>query len=240
MYGNFQGFMFRGVRLAPLTGAGDSDDIAMLFGFTDQGGKPVLTHVHVASAYLPVDFRGRALLWLGNATDAQSLPLVQDVFATTSIPDLREDVVSAIGIHGSSSPVGPILVKLLTSREWEDVRSQAAEWLGFHPTAAAVVALSAAARTDQSGDVRRRAAEALGDNSFPAATDSVIAIAKTATDGDTRRQAVEGLGQKSGDRAFAALVSIAKTDSDRKSTRLNSSHLVISYAVFCLKKKNVT
>src|SRR5205807_5151295 len=27
------------------------------------------------------------------------------------------------------------------------------------------------------------------------------------------------------------------TDGDRKSTRLNSSHLVISYAVFCLKKK---
>src|SRR5256885_6188307 len=26
---------------------------------------------------------------------------------------------------------------------------------------------------------------------------------------------------------------------DRKSTRLNSSHLVISYAVFCLKKKKV-
>src|SRR5256885_10144384 len=27
---------------------------------------------------------------------------------------------------------------------------------------------------------------------------------------------------------------------DRKSTRLNSSHLVISYAVFCLKKKRIT
>src|SRR5437667_9118903 len=26
--------------------------------------------------------------------------------------------------------------------------------------------------------------------------------------------------------------------SDRKSTRLNSSHITISYAVFCLKKKN--
>src|SRR5256885_7647823 len=36
-----------------------------------------------------------------------------------------------------------------------------------------------------------------------------------ALQGDTRRRAV----------------------SDRKSTRLNSSHLVISYAVFCLKKK---
>src|SRR5688500_19112413 len=28
-----------------------------------------------------------------------------------------------------------------------------------------------------------------------------------------------------------------ENSSDRKSTRLNSSHLVISYAVFCLKKK---
>src|SRR5258708_31862757 len=27
---------------------------------------------------------------------------------------------------------------------------------------------------------------------------------------------------------------------DRKSTRLNSSHQIISYAVFCLKKKNKT
>src|SRR5688500_19922190 len=30
---------------------------------------------------------------------------------------------------------------------------------------------------------------------------------------------------------------IPRTHQDRKSTRLNSSHLVISYAVFCLKKK---
>src|SRR2546426_2424514 len=30
------------------------------------------------------------------------------------------------------------------------------------------------------------------------------------------------------------------SNEDRKSTRLNSSHLVISYAVFCLKKKKKT
>src|SRR5690625_5732863 len=35
---------------------------------------------------------------------------------------------------------------------------------------------------------------------------------------------------------------ILETDGgrDRKSTRLNSSHVAISYAVFCLKKKNKT
>src|SRR5256885_9139094 len=41
-------------------------------------------------------------------------------------------------------------------------------------------------------------------------------------------------------RAIAACVDPKVLDpsfADRKSTRLNSSHLVISYAVFCLKKK---
>src|SRR5438128_4382292 len=32
---------------------------------------------------------------------------------------------------------------------------------------------------------------------------------------------------------------VAGIDRDRKSTRLNSSHGSISYAVFCLKKKNI-
>src|SRR5256885_5610024 len=33
---------------------------------------------------------------------------------------------------------------------------------------------------------------------------------------------------------------VGRDQRDRKSTRLNSSHLVISYAVFCLKKKKKT
>src|SRR5215467_15252972 len=36
---------------------------------------------------------------------------------------------------------------------------------------------------------------------------------------------------------FGAILLVAEGRRDRKSTRLNSSHLVISYAVFCLKKK---
>src|SRR5256885_12966314 len=43
-----------------------------------------------------------------------------------------------------------------------------------------------------------------------------------------------------GRRTFSNLPSLpawSAPPSDRKSTRLNSSHLVISYAVFCLKKK---
>src|SRR5256885_12578343 len=37
----------------------------------------------------------------------------------------------------------------------------------------------------------------------------------------------------------SSFTKVAHEFADRKSTRLNSSHLVISYAVFCLKKKNI-
>src|SRR5690554_3668087 len=41
-------------------------------------------------------------------------------------------------------------------------------------------------------------------------------------------------------RAVAAADFKGRSDRDRKSTRLNSSHVRISYAVFCLKKKKRT
>src|SRR5260221_6290187 len=59
-----------------------------------------------------------------------------------------------------------------------------------------------------------------------------------------RKYAPKGAGAvftfslKGGYQAGVDLVSNLKLFSDRKSTRLNSSHTVISYAVFCLKKKN--
>src|SRR5256885_4140831 len=38
-------------------------------------------------------------------------------------------------------------------------------------------------------------------------------------------------------RGLLPVIELPPGSRDRKSTRLNSSHLVISYAVFCLKKK---
>src|SRR2546426_8553026 len=52
-----------------------------------------------------------------------------------------------------------------------------------------------------------------------------------------------GLGTQGGETRGSVRVRVdqpAHGAQDRKSTRLNSSHLVISYAVFCLKKKKNT
>src|SRR5689334_24740799 len=56
---------------------------------------------------------------------------------------------------------------------------------------------------------------------------------------ELRRDATEGLDaeRQRGDVQEQDVLDLALEDADRKSTRLNSSHSSISYAVFCLKKK---
>src|SRR3712207_8087802 len=59
--------------------------------------------------------------------------------------------------------------------------------------------------------------------------------------GQLVHRVVEGVEAGEGDElepvAHGAQLALELRDGDRKSTRLNSSHANISYAVFCLKKK---
>src|SRR3712207_7965060 len=57
-------------------------------------------------------------------------------------------------------------------------------------------------------------------------------------DDDRQRESPEG---HAGDPAYVLVIQReVRPPGDRKSTRLNSSHANISYAVFCLKKKKKT
>src|SRR5699024_12276220 len=58
--------------------------------------------------------------------------------------------------------------------------------------------------------------------------------------GRRREVAAAAAGTRPGGRVRRALPGGPGSHPDRKSTRLNSSHVSISYAVFCLKKKSVT
>src|SRR5690606_42007355 len=66
---------------------------------------------------------------------------------------------------------------------------------------------------------------------------------RTAAERDAHAVGVDDIGRNDvalqllGADAAVAVV-VVQIEEDRKSTRLNSSHVKISYAVFCLKKKN--
>src|SRR5690606_40102030 len=80
-------------------------------------------------------------------------------------------------------------------------------------------------------------------------SDLVVGERRTAAQGAVERgdllaQAHEVVVERGGDAGAEGLhrgvVGLARLSLDRKSTRLNSSHVKISYAVFCLKKKSST
>src|SRR5690625_1412405 len=79
----------------------------------------------------------------------------------------------------------------------------------------------------------------LGDGSFTAEDGHIkpgqsLTLRTTAPESaDTTKEVVVTVGGVSG----SFVVTTMEDKEDRKSTRLNSSHVAISYAVFCLKKK---
>src|SRR5205807_9432025 len=63
----------------------------------------------------------------------------------------------------------------------------------------------------------------------------VLQLAMVGINAMTAHQLLRGYGNPAASDRWIGQT--AGNSGDRKSTRLNSSHLVISYAVFCLKKK---
>src|SRR5438045_7970462 len=74
------------------------------------------------------------------------------------------------------------------------------------------------------------------ERALSAKDDYVVAVKLSHDAQDKLEQLVQAGVFRSRAEAAAFLID----EGDRKSTRLNSSHLGISYAVFCLKKKNMT
>src|SRR5207302_10180018 len=74
-------------------------------------------------------------------------------------------------------------------------------------------------------------------HSFPTRRSSDLALSSTRDRGRPQRPPRSAIGLA---RRHATSVARDPRDADRKSTRLNSSHVKISYAVFCLKKKKKT
>lgn len=210
--GSPTGLSTGGVPLSALFGARSPGDLAVLLSFTNAGGRPVLDRVHLSSYVIPVHFSGQPVLWLGDAPDAESVPLMRGYFDQTSNRDLRYDLVSVIGAHADSRVVVPLLTQWVRSSEPEELRADAAEWLGYHPDPAALAELARAARQDRSSRVRAEAAESVGDLQLEAAADTLIALARTLQDHGARLEAVESLGARDEQRALDALLELIRSD----------------------------
>jgi beta-lactamase regulating signal transducer with metallopeptidase domain/HEAT repeat protein len=196
----------------PLSVPGAGRGIKLLLEFERTRGEPTLRAVHASTFSIPVETKELPVFWLGDADPAQSLDRLDRLYRTISPAELKHDVIATIGVHDASAAVVAWLEGRIASRDPDELRGDAAEWIAWHPIAASITALDRTARSDRSSPVRQEAAEALGDLAMPEATPVLIELAKTLSDPDARREAVEALGERPELAARDALASIAKQD----------------------------
>jgi hypothetical protein len=190
-------------------------DVAILLRYEGDGSKDP-DKVEMSNFELNFDFQGLPLIWLGDASDDQSLTLLRGLYAGTKREETRKHVLAAVGIHNTPALVIPILESVLVSRDADELRKDAAFWIGQQDDPAALKVLRRAARTDRSCGVRKGAVFAISQVELEAAIDELIDLARTADNAGVRHEAVFWLGQRASKKAGAALVEFATKDGDSR------------------------
>ncbi len=184
-------------------------DIAILCRY-DAGKPAVLDAVRMSNLDLSFDFEDRPLIWLGAAADEESIALIKRQFAESRGDKVRENLLAAAGVHGTPALIIPFLEKVLTGGGPDDLRKEAAFWIGQQSDASCLRILVRAAQSDNSREVREGAVFAISQVELPEAVDELIALARGDSRPDVKKQSIFWLGQIASKKAGAALEDFAR------------------------------
>jgi HEAT repeat protein len=180
----------------------------------DPGRPVVLSEAGMSNLDLSFDFEGAPLYWLGQAPEDQSLALVRDLYGRNGTEKVREHLIAAAGCHGTPKLVLPFLESVLSGPGADDLRKDAAFWIGQQTDPESLRILAKAARSDRSQEVREGAVFAISELDLPEAVDELIALARGAERKDVRKQAVFWLSQIATKKSGPVLAEIAAGDAD--------------------------
>jgi hypothetical protein len=190
-------------------------DVAIMFRFG--AGKPTeIEKVELSNVSLAFDLEGRPLIWLGEAPDGQSISLLHKHYDSAKLDHQKKQMIAAAGVHGTPALVIPFLEEILKSGTADNLRKDAAFWLGQQDTQAACTILRQTAEKDRSGEVRKEAVFAMSQLEIEASVDGLIDLARNASDEEVKKQAIFWLGQKASKKAGAALEGFAYDAADSR------------------------
>lgn len=203
-----QGLIISGVPLDSLIGPRKVAETIVLLGYRVENGSATLDRLQLSSGMLPVHFDGRALYWLGDAQDDESIAQMRNLFSEVRSHELKNGVIVTTAAHVDAQVVLAQLRTWLASNDTEEVRARVAEELSQVPLPSAVGLLARTARADRSILVRREAAEALGETEVAGASDTLVRLVNTVEETSVVQEAIEALGERRDPTAFDALVRI--------------------------------
>ena len=185
------------------------------FFFRYEAGKtPALVEVHMTNLDLSFDFEAAPLYWLGKAAEGQSLGLVKTLYGRNRGDKVRQGLVAAAGCHGTPGLIVPFLADVLAGDGSDELRKDAAFWIGQQNDADGLRLLVKTARSDKSVEVREGAVFSISQVDLAAAVDELIALARSAEPRDVRKQAVFWIGQMASEKSGKALEEFARKGGD--------------------------
>jgi len=185
--------------------------VGVLFRFA-KGGDALPEAVGAVDDRWPVAFEGKTLIWLGPATEDESLGLLAGLYDRPAAGKLAERIVSTAGIHEASVPVLAFLERVAKSRAPEPVRVEAVSCLGGYRDQRSLRALIPLAKADASLEVRQEAVSALGEIGNPEAVDVLIEVARSTGPAKVREEAVQALAENASSKVLSALERIIADD----------------------------
>lgn len=188
-------------------------DVAILYKFASSSSRIPETF-RAGNLYLPFDPEGLPIFWLDKAEDAQSIPILSEIYESANREKLKKRVLTVVGFHGTSDQAVSFLEKVLKSKEPDTLRGRAALELGDQDHERAVKLLHQAAINDRSYEVRRRSVYGLEDVELPSAADALIDIALNCKEVEIRKRAIDCLADIASKKTTAALKDIAYKDGD--------------------------
>ena len=189
--------------------------IAILF----RAEKKKIMKIRVVSAACTVDAGGLTFVWLTGVKPAESVAYLANYVRGENFTDgdderhLGRESLTAIAFHADES-ADRALESFVRPTEREELRKQAAFWLGESRGKTGFATLQHMAKSDPSSEVRAHVTFALSVSREPAAVDEMIRMAKEDESSHVRGQALFWLAQKAGKKAAATITGAIENDPD--------------------------
>jgi HEAT repeat protein len=181
-------------------------DVAILFRLPPRAKDLAqLDKVRISNLDLHVDLKDLPLLWLGAVEDAESIPLLDGLYGKVQERKPRKDLMVAVSLHDTKDLVVPCLQRYVTKEKDQDLRGEAAFWLGQQDHPEALKTLRQVVKEDESIKVRKKAVFALSQMSLEGAVDGLIDVARSDASRDLQKEAIFWLGQKASEKARKSL-----------------------------------
>jgi len=174
--------------------------------------------VKVATEDCVLDAGGLGFVWLTDVKPAESVAFLGEYVRDENLGghgrhSIGNEALMAIALH--DRPEAQAALESFTApAQPEELRKQAAFWLGVARGKEGLTALQRMAKNDPSSEVRGRVAFALSVSKEPAALEEMIRMAHDDESGYVRGQAIFWLAQKAGKRAVSAIDGAIANDPD--------------------------